>query len=45
MSRICTLFCAISIVICMMKPMPAPSTAMNSPDMKRVVCTSIVDSR
>lgn len=45
MSFISTLFCAISMVICIRKPMPAPSTAMNRPEVKRVVPVSMVDSR
>lgn len=33
------------MVICMMKPMPMPSTAMKMPEVTRLVCTSMVDSR
>ncbi len=39
-----TLFCAISIVVCMRPPMPRPRTAMNRPVSQRVVLTSCIES-
>ena len=40
-----TLFCEISIVVCMRKPIPRPSTSMNDAVTVFVVWTSMVDSR
>lgn len=40
-----TLFCAMSIEVCMRKPMPTPSTTMNSEDSSLLVPTSSIVSR
>ncbi len=45
MSFISTLFCATSMVICIRQPMPAPSTAMYTPEVNRLVSVSIWASR
>ncbi len=45
MSFISTLFWATSMVICIRQPMPRPTTAMKTPEVKREVPVSIVDSR
>jgi len=45
MSFSSTLFCAISEVVCMSRPMPSPSTTKNSPEVTRVVATPSIDSR
>lgn len=45
MSAFPTLFCAISMTICIRKPMPAPSTAMERPEVRREVPVSIWASR
>ncbi len=39
-----TLFRAISVVVCIRKPMPRPSTAMNTPVCHEGVLTSIRES-
>ncbi len=39
MSLMATLFCATSVVICMRKPMPIPSTTKNRPEVTRLVLT------
>ncbi len=39
-----TLFWAISMVVCIRKPMPRPSTAMNTPVCQAGVLTSIMES-
>ena len=39
-----TLFCAISIEVCIRKPMPTPSTTMYSEDISLLVSTSSMDS-
>ena len=44
-SRTATLFCASRVVICMRKPMPSPSTTMNSPAVTRLVFTPSMESR
>ncbi len=44
MSFIATLFCAMSMVICMRQPMPAPRTTMKMLAVSAVLSTSIVAS-